>query len=489
MATRKAIEGTTDLNASGAGSGPPMEDPDHLLSPMTAKGSTVTVTKDKEIQDVLRVEERGVSDLGEKGRSQSPIKQKEKQTWVSVAQGKQTMKKYEFDISISNGESSVEVPSEIIEKANPLWEDFVIARFLEKAPHVAKVHMILNKIWAFGDKTQKLDVYEMDEMTMRIRITNEKVRSKVVRRGMWNIAGVPMVVSKWSPEEDASKAGLIPLWVHVTNVPMSMYSWEGLSFITSAAGEPDHLHPETVACTNFEIAKVFVNADLTKELPQKINYNIQGVQTTVHFMYPWLPPRCVKCGRWGHYETFCKENKKESVEEEKIQKPGEKEDSVSKESEDGKIEETAIMSKEKGGDKEEEKNEGNDDGKKTDEKEIEDWKTVSAEKTRRSPKPQALQFGQVTIATPSRFAALRNTNEKGEEIDKEEVEEVEEVGEEEGKEDLREEGEDEVYQRRFEESIEDNVKEIKKGRARQTLPRQSKTNHRVVIDRGSNKNL
>ena len=57
----------------------------------------------------------------------------------------------------------------------------------------------------------------------------------------------------------------------MTNVHMSMYSWEGLSFITSAAGVPDHLHPETIACTNFDIAKVFVQADLSKELPQKIN--------------------------------------------------------------------------------------------------------------------------------------------------------------------------------------------------------------------------
>lgn len=38
----------------------------------------------------------------------------------------------------------------------------------------------------------------MDATTMRIRVTNEKIRNKVVRRGMWNIAGVPMVVSNCS---------------------------------------------------------------------------------------------------------------------------------------------------------------------------------------------------------------------------------------------------------------------------------------------------
>lgn len=74
------------------------------------------------------------------------------------------MKKYEVDVAISEGKRSVEVPTEIIEKSNPLWEDFVMARFLETAPHIAKVHMILSKIWAFGDKSQKLDVFEMDDV-------------------------------------------------------------------------------------------------------------------------------------------------------------------------------------------------------------------------------------------------------------------------------------------------------------------------------------
>ncbi|KAF8099427.1 hypothetical protein N665_0244s0026 [Sinapis alba] len=64
----------------------------------------------------------------------------------------------------------------------------------------------------------------MDDKTMRIRITSEKIRDKMLRRGMWNIAGLPMGVSKWSPDVDHSNANFIPLWVHLTNVPMSMYS-------------------------------------------------------------------------------------------------------------------------------------------------------------------------------------------------------------------------------------------------------------------------
>lgn len=141
-----------------------------------------------------------------------------------MAKQKKVLKKYDLGISGSEENQSVEVPSEIVEEANLLWDDFVIARFLETAPHVAKVHVILNKIWKFGDKMQRINVYEMDPVTMRIRIPNEAVREKIIRRGMWNIVGVPMVVSKWSPVEDESEARLTPLWVHLEKVPMNMYS-------------------------------------------------------------------------------------------------------------------------------------------------------------------------------------------------------------------------------------------------------------------------
>ena len=106
----------------------------------------------------------------------------------------------------------------------------------------------------------------------------------------------------------------IPLWVHLKNVPMHMFSWQGLSFITSAAGYPVRLHPETASCTNFKLAKVFINADLTKELPQQMTFTKNGKAFNVEFIYPWLPLRCLTCAKWGHAEKSCVRSKKESNE-------------------------------------------------------------------------------------------------------------------------------------------------------------------------------
>ena len=95
------------------------------------------------------------------------------------------------------------MPKEVFVGAKPLWEDFVVGKFLNnKAPHVGKIHMIVNKIWRLGDKSTLIDVYEVNATTIRFRIRNEVMRRGILNRGMWNIMAIPMVVSKWSPYEE-----------------------------------------------------------------------------------------------------------------------------------------------------------------------------------------------------------------------------------------------------------------------------------------------
>lgn len=90
----------------------------------------------------------------------------------------------------------------MIEKSAPPWDDLLEGRFLDKAPHVARIHFIVNKIWPLGDKSIKIDVNVVNDRTMKFRIKDEATRKRVLKRGMWNIANIPLVLSKWSPEEE-----------------------------------------------------------------------------------------------------------------------------------------------------------------------------------------------------------------------------------------------------------------------------------------------
>lgn len=256
---------------------------------------------------------QGVQSVVASDSDRVEVEKKGDSNWAKVVEDKKKLKRYDVEISNKEGVNTVEIPDEILDNSTLLWDDFVVGKFLDLAPHVAKVHMVLNKIWRYGDSSTKVDVYEVNPTTMRFRVSNPRSKEKVLRRGMWNVAGVPMIVSKWSPkiEEEEQEEEAIPMWVHLEKVPLHMYSWEGLSFITSLVGVPVKLHSETIACTNLDEAKVFVNVDVSKTLPREITFSKDGKQFTVAYYYPWLPERCKYCDKWGHNESVCAKKMKE----------------------------------------------------------------------------------------------------------------------------------------------------------------------------------
>ncbi|KAF8063888.1 hypothetical protein N665_1178s0003 [Sinapis alba] len=325
---------------------------------------------------------------------------------------------------------SVMVPEEVFVDPSPLWEDFLIGRFLAKAPHVGKVHAIVNKIWA-SEKNQMIEVYVINQTSMKFRITNPMMRHRILKRGMWNLAGIPVVMAKWKPfEEDIQQEKQsVPLWVHMRNVPMNMFSWKGLSFMSSPVGVPVRLHPETAQCLDLKVAKNFVNADLTKELPRVMQFTVQGKEI-----------------KWGHSSKTCQLKKVEESRPMEEVVVGEQTTNAVKEAHsseeasneqevpiaepktanttpngvDNAIENidketrTPILVADGDGDLSVVKETGT-----TEEPHEKGWTTVSPDKVGRSAenKRTELEFGKVSILANSRFSVLSLEEEEGEILD------------------------------------------------------------------------
>lgn len=280
-------------------------------------------------------------------------------------------------------------------------------------------------------------------------------------------------------------------------------------------GVPVRLHPETEQCLNLKVAKVFVKADLSKELPKSMNFTFEGKKTLVEYSYPWLPPKCTVCGKWGHYARVCRHNGGKEVtrriaEEVVADKETSLEDKK-QENERSNIQETEVKKSMKeilmeGSSKEGEKEiilevnskekEGTSEAvvvtdqdmaakeviskegsimeileKATETSKKEEgkmaWVEVSPGKTSRTPPTtKTLEFDQVSILSNSRFAVLSQDEEEGEIIkgDSEEVNK-EEVSE-------KEDSDSEIISSREEDTI----------RLRQYLPRGSKTKHKYLSD-------
>ena len=112
---------------------------------------------------------------------------RDEQSWVSVAEDKKKLKKHDVEVSMKAEKHLVEIPDEILESPTHLWEDFVVGKFLDQAPHVANVHMVLNQIWKYGDEAAKVEVYEVNPTTMMFRVPNPKTRERIFEEecGMW----------------------------------------------------------------------------------------------------------------------------------------------------------------------------------------------------------------------------------------------------------------------------------------------------------------
>lgn len=445
----------------------------------------------------------------------------QKGSWVNAVEGSKVLKKYDVEVKLIDGMGSVEVPEEVFQDASPL----LIGKFLERVPHIAKVHAIVNKIWALSDKSQMIDVFEVNSTTMKFRIANPTVRNRILKRGMWNLAQVPVVMSKWTPMvEDAQPAmQSIPLWVHLRNVPMDMYSWKGLSFVASPVGVPDRLHPETAQCLNLKVAKIFVKADLTKPLPKKMSFNFHGKETVVEYTFPWLPSKCSNCDKWGHSVKACLAAPKGLTEEtmEKINVV-EVDQQIDVEKDNGSMELSVEQTKMEGKGQERELvndlvqeahyegTKNNDVGKyiesETDSVE-KGWSEVHPSKASRTPSPKKnSEHEQLSILSKTRFSVLSLTEEEDKEDDEQKVVEKEEEGEIEDKEDevntvehvtdgvRTEEGEivdgsadstDVHSEHGIEISTEatsDKISQEQEVTLRQSLPRGSKNNHKYLSD-------
>ncbi|KAJ4905764.1 hypothetical protein Rs2_09422 [Raphanus sativus] len=206
-----------------------------------------------------------------------------------------------------SGVSFVLIPDENIQAAREEFKNFIYARFHIDSPSMGRIIGVVNAIWA---KTgPRIYVHNIGQGCYLLRVTNIKARESLLSRTCWNIDGCPMFVAPWSPdfapEEASLTSAIVP--VELRNVPYFLLNRQSLSRIATAIGMPESLAPETERKENFEVAKLYVRVDLTKELPSKIVSGFSSgreVEISVH--YPWLPVKCVNCGKCGHVSDKCR---------------------------------------------------------------------------------------------------------------------------------------------------------------------------------------
>ena len=80
----------------------------------------------------------------------------------------------------------------------------------------------------------------------------------VMEKDPWLLAGRYLVLRKWCPGLPMAKDELskIPVWAKFHNVPIELWTEEGLSHIASVVGLPLYADAATEACSRISFARI-----------------------------------------------------------------------------------------------------------------------------------------------------------------------------------------------------------------------------------------
>ncbi|KAE8681719.1 hypothetical protein F3Y22_tig00111310pilonHSYRG00062 [Hibiscus syriacus] len=119
-------------------------------------------------------------------------------------------------------------------------------------------------------------------------------RDWVLENGPWHVLNKPLILRKWEPNLQKLNFDLssLPIWDHLHNVPLELYSRLGLSYIGSAIGIPLSMDTVTAAKTHLEYAKLCIEIGANDTISKYVEVELKdGAKVSIKVKVPWMPAR------------------------------------------------------------------------------------------------------------------------------------------------------------------------------------------------------
>lgn len=115
-----------------------------------------------------------------------------------------------------------------------LWVDCLIGHFHDFAPRRAQIQAIFSNLW--GCRV-RVDVLDYENGSFLFKFENKQTKHWVHDSGPWFILQKPLFLQPWElgPVEPLSLQKS-PVWIKFWNVPLQLFTAEGLSRLASAVG-------------------------------------------------------------------------------------------------------------------------------------------------------------------------------------------------------------------------------------------------------------
>ncbi|XP_022007560.1 uncharacterized protein LOC110906790 [Helianthus annuus] len=215
-------------------------------------------------------------------------------------------------------DADVLIPREVIQKVQDKFENVLYGYFLGNRLPFPVVEYYAKNVWA---KHGFAKIMMNSEGFFFFKFDSKEGMMKVLEGGPWLIRKVPLFLNVWSPSVNLKKECIksVPVWVKFHNVPIAIYTDDGLSLLASKLGTPKRLDGYTAdMCvdnwgrSSFARAMIEINAD--NDLKDFITVAIPKLEEDgyitekVKIEYEWKPQRCSVCCVFGHNDQTCPKN-------------------------------------------------------------------------------------------------------------------------------------------------------------------------------------
>ncbi|XP_039045103.1 uncharacterized protein LOC120184793 [Hibiscus syriacus] len=202
-------------------------------------------------------------------------------------------------------------PPEVFEGGIPDWKYSLVGQFLGAAPNFAAMKMIIISLWKNSQQGSNVQVSYAGPNLYLFSFDSDSARDWVLENGPWYIYNKPLILRQWEPNLKKLHFDLtrISIWVHLYNVPLELFTNDGLSYIASAIGFPLSMESVTTTKTRLEFSKVCVEIGVSDVIPKFIDVVLNnGQETSILVEIPWLPPCCKPCNSFAHSSKNYKNN-------------------------------------------------------------------------------------------------------------------------------------------------------------------------------------
>ncbi|KAL0896402.1 hypothetical protein Bca101_080363 [Brassica carinata] len=226
--------------------------------------------------------------------------------WVSKVKSTfQPLTKVASPSISDDGVTSILAPDSISLAPSTMWKDHLVAFFHGDPPSPAKIHADLNPIWG---KNGRIMVKKHSKRACFIFIPCPVTRQWALDVGFWHSGNCSFTLSAWHPSINMSPMRLIhaPVWVLFKKVPPELWSIPGFSTLASAVGFPVHSEFKDLKPYSNGIIKLRVVVELGAKKPSTVRVSDKlGNSVLVSVEFLSLPPKCSRCGEFGHLQLRC----------------------------------------------------------------------------------------------------------------------------------------------------------------------------------------